>query len=66
MNGGQTLHAKRNDLLRIAAEHGAQNLRVFGSVARNQAGPRSDVDVLTEAAVSPYIRDRVRPDAVPL
>jgi predicted nucleotidyltransferase len=30
--------------LRIAAEHGASNVRVFGSAARGEAGPGSDVD----------------------
>lgn len=30
----------------LAARHGARNLRVFGSVARGNAGPESDVDVL--------------------
>ena len=30
------------------AHHGARNVRIFGSVARGQAGPDSDVDVVTE------------------
>jgi predicted nucleotidyltransferase len=38
----------RAEIERIAAEHGARNLRVFGSVARGDAGPASDVDVLAE------------------
>ncbi len=39
---------KRAEILRLAAKHGAQNVRVFGSVARGEAGPESDVDLLVE------------------
>ena len=39
---------KRDDILRIAARHGVQRIRVFGSVARGEAGPQSDVDFLIE------------------
>ena len=39
---------KREEILRIAAAHGASNVRVFGSVARGEAGPESDVDFLVE------------------
>jgi predicted nucleotidyltransferase len=34
--------------LRIAAAHGASNVRVFGSVARGEAAPDSDVDLLVD------------------
>lgn len=44
-----------DQLRRILAEHGPElealgvaRLQVFGSVARGQAGPRSDVDLLVE------------------
>lgn len=33
-------------MLALAAQHGAANVRVFGSVARNEASDESDVDVL--------------------
>lgn len=39
---------KRKDILRIAGEHGARNLRVFGSVARGDASSASDLDLLVE------------------
>ena len=39
---------KRDDILRIAARHGVQRIRIFGSVARGEAGPQSDVDFLIE------------------
>jgi hypothetical protein len=90
------LNDKRDDVLRIAAKHGAYNVRIFGSVARGEATPDSDidlliekgpttspwfpaglvleleeslgrrVDVVTEKALNPYLRDRVLREAVPL
>lgn len=42
------LKAKREDILRIAAKHGARNVRVFGSVARGEADEQSDIDLLVE------------------
>ena len=36
--------ARRSQILAIAARHGARNVRVFGSVARGEDGPESDVD----------------------
>ena len=42
------IHAKRDDIRRIAAQHGAVSVRLFGSVARGEAGPESDVDFLVE------------------
>lgn len=44
----ELLQQKREDILRIAAKHGAYNIRVFGSVARGEAGPDSDIDLLIE------------------
>ena len=39
---------KREDVLRIAAKHGAYNVRIFGSVARGEGTPDSDIDLLIE------------------
>jgi len=80
----------------VARRHGASRLRVFGSRARDQARPDSDldllvelepdrtlldliafrqdledalgcrVDVVTESALSPYLRDEVLAQARPL
>jgi len=38
----------REEILKIAAKHGASKVRVFGSVARGEATPDSDVDFLVE------------------
>ena len=96
MSPSKVLKNKREEILRIAAAHGAQNIRLFGSVSRGEAGPKSDVDILvrlepgrslldliaikqdledllgcevdvvTEEAVSPYIREQVLKEAVSL
>ena len=42
------LKEKRQDILRLAAQHGAYNARVFGSVVRGEASPDSDVGFLVE------------------
>lgn len=42
------IKAKRNDIVQIAARHGASNVRVFGSVARGEATAESDIDVLVD------------------
>ena len=39
---------KRDAILTIAARHGVTDVRVFGSFARNEAGPASDLDLLIE------------------
>jgi len=40
----------RAEVLRLAATHGATDVRVFGSVARGEADERSDVDLLVRLA----------------
>jgi hypothetical protein len=92
----EMLRQKQEDIRRIAAKHGARNIRVFGSVARGEAGPESDIDLLvekgpstsswfpaglvleleemlgrrveivTDKALDPYLRDCVLREAVPL
>ena len=42
------LRQKRQEVLRIAGKYGASKVRVFGSVARGEADPASDVDFLVE------------------
>ncbi len=38
----------REEILKITANHGAYNVRIFGSVARGEAREDSDVDFLVE------------------
>jgi len=42
------LRSRRTEILDLARKHGARNVRIFGSVARGDAGPDSDVDILVE------------------
>jgi len=44
----ELLREKRQEILYIAAKHGAYNVRIFGSVARGEADDQSDVDILVE------------------
>ena len=48
MDINQVLRDKREEIERIASRHGAVNIRIFGSVARGDAGPESDVDLLID------------------
>ena len=91
------LDARSIELLKSAASlHGIVRLQVFGSVARGEDGPESDldllvavehgrslldvigfcqeaeaalgrkIDVVTEGGLSPYLRQRILAEAVPL
>ncbi|MGI8553783.1 MAG: nucleotidyltransferase family protein [Dehalococcoidia bacterium] len=44
----EEIRLRRAEILRVATEHGAANLRVFGSVARGEADADSDVDFLVD------------------
>jgi hypothetical protein len=44
----QSLREKREEILQVAAKHGARTVRVFGSVARGEADAASDLDFLVE------------------
>jgi predicted nucleotidyltransferase len=46
--GIEELRSRREEILRVAALHGARYVRVFGSVVRGEADERSDVDFLVE------------------
>jgi hypothetical protein len=59
MSISELLQEKREEILRIAAEHGARNVRVFGSAARGEAGPESDIDFLIELEPDRSLFDHV-------
>ena len=93
MNPARAIEIRRQDILRILSQHGATSAKVFGSAARGESGPESDldllvqlkpgyslldliaikqeledllaceVDIVTEAALSPYMRDRILQEA---
>lgn len=45
---GRRLRQRRRSILACAARHGASNVRVFGSTARGEDRPDSDVDLLVD------------------
>ena len=47
------VNAKREQILRLARKHGVTGVRVFGSMARGDAGPHSDVDLLVDVGSEP-------------
>ena len=53
------LHDKRRDILRIAAAHGAHNVRLFGSAARGEDRPDSDLDLLVDMEAGRSLLDLV-------
>ncbi len=58
----QLLQEKRQDILTIAARHGAFNVRVFGSVARGEETENSDIDFLVDydlQRISPWFPVRL-------
>ena len=96
MQTKQLLYEKRGDILRVAAKHGAHNVRIFGSAVRGDDRPDSDIDflvdvgpttsswfpaglileleeilgrrveIVTQKALNPYLREYVLHEAVPL
>ncbi len=48
MKLAETIQDCRADILRLARKHGAGNLALFGSAARGDDGPDSDVDLLID------------------
>jgi hypothetical protein len=46
----ELLRQHREEILAIAHRHGAREVRVFGSVARGDADPDSDLDLLVKTS----------------
>ena len=53
------LQTKRREILDVAARHGARNVRLFGSTARGEARPDSDIDLLVEMDADRSLLDLV-------
>ena len=56
MSTRQRIRERRDEILRVAARHGAGNVRLFGSVARGEDMLESDVDLLVDVtgATTPW------------
>ncbi|MGA2712454.1 MAG: nucleotidyltransferase family protein [Bryobacteraceae bacterium] len=50
----------REEIMRLAADCGAANVRVFGSVARGENDSRSDVDLLVDLEPGRSLLDLAR------
>ena len=50
---------KRDEILRVASQHGAQNVRVFGSIARGTAAASSDLDLLVDFSAERSLLDQI-------
>jgi hypothetical protein len=44
----QLIQQQREKILSVASEHGMVNVRLFGSVARGEETPESDIDLLVD------------------
>lgn len=55
----ELLQENREEILKIATQHGAYNLRIFGSVARGEERQDSDVDFLVEMEGDRNLLDRI-------
>ena len=53
------IRAHRDQILRIAEQYGARNVRIFGSVARGEAQPDSDLDLLVDLDSGRSLLDHV-------
>ena len=56
MNIQELIQSKREEILQLASQHGALNVRIFGSVVRGEADQKSDIDFLVDLGqnISPW------------
>lgn len=59
MNVNELIMRKREEILQVAAKHGAHNVRVFGSAARGEADASSDIDLLVELEPGRSLLDHI-------
>ncbi|HCU25382.1 MAG TPA: hypothetical protein DF383_10205, partial [Deltaproteobacteria bacterium] len=55
----QWLLTKREEILRLASQYGASDVRVFGSAARGEERSDSDLDLLVELEPNRSLLDRI-------
>ncbi len=55
----QRVHQKRTEIQQIAAKYGANNIRIFGSVARGDAKENSDIDFLMDIEAGHSLLHRI-------
>jgi uncharacterized protein len=55
--GISELRSHRDRILKLAAHHGARNVRVFGSVARGDERSDSDIDFLVDIEAGRSVLD---------
>lgn len=53
------IRRQRDAILQLAAKYGIRRIRLFGSVARAEAGPESDLDVLVDFEPGRSLLDQV-------
>ena len=53
------IEEKREEILDLAAQHGASNVRIFGSVARGEESEDSDIDFLVDLDEDRSLLDRI-------
>lgn len=54
------LREKRDLVFEVANKHGIKNIRVFGSVARHEDVPKSDLDLLVDFEEGRSLFDLIR------
>ena len=57
MGMDEIISSRREEIVALAAKHGAFNVRVFGSVAQGTADDKSDVDFLVEVKPGTSLMD---------
>ena len=53
------IQKRREQILDVAARHGASQIRVFGSVSRGEASPSSDIDLLVHLGDQATLLDQI-------
>ena len=59
MTAKEILDSKRDEIIRIARSHGAENLRLFGSLAKETSNSKSDIDLLVDIAPDSSLLDMI-------